>query len=63
MHGQKQTHKQTTQDNRYQPIPPKGASAIARGMGLLKQKRECKINSQRAQNLQKDSDNSVDCEH
>ena len=33
----KQTHKQTTQNNRYQPIPPQGTSDIARGMGLLKQ--------------------------
>ena len=39
----KQTDKQTTQDNRYQPIPPQGTSDIARGMGLLKQKRESKI--------------------
>ena len=35
--------KQTTQDNRYQPIPTQGTSDIARGMGLLKQNREDKI--------------------
>ena len=33
----------TTQGNIYQPIPPQGTSDIARGMGLLKQKREGKI--------------------
>ena len=37
----KQINRQT-QDNIYQPIPPQGTSDIARGMGLLKQKRECK---------------------
>ena len=25
-HGYRQTHKQTTQNNRYQPIPPQGTS-------------------------------------
>ena len=33
----RQTDNQTTQDNRYQPIPPQGTSDIARGMGLLNQ--------------------------
>ena len=34
------TYKQTTQDNRnrYQPIPLKGTSNIARDMGLLRKK-------------------------
>ena len=31
-------HTKTTQDNRYQPIPPQGTSDTARGMGLLKQR-------------------------
>ena len=39
MNTNKQTT-QTTQDNRYQPIPPQGTSDIARGIGLLIQKRE-----------------------
>ena len=53
-------NEQTTQDNRYQSIPPQGTSDIARGMGLLKtKKRRQKLNNQRAQ---KDSDKSVNCE-
>ena len=35
-HGHKQTDKQTTQDNIYQPIHPQGTNDIARGMGLIK---------------------------
>ena len=34
-HGHKEANKQTTQGNRYQPIPPQGISDIARGMGLM----------------------------
>ena len=41
--GHMDINKQTTQDKSYQPIPQEGTSYIARGMGLLKQKREGKI--------------------
>ena len=55
----KTTDKQATQDNIYQLIPPKGTS----DMGLLKQKRAlAKLNSQRDQNSQTDSNKSVNCE-
>ena len=43
----------TTQDNRYQSIPPQGTSDIVRGMDLLKQKKKAKLNSQRAQKFAK----------
>ena len=58
----KQTNKQTTQDNRYQSIPPQATIDIAIGLGLLKQKREGKKKLQSAQNSKKDSVNSANCE-
>ena len=34
------TNKQTTQDNRYQPISPQGTNDIARGVGLLRKRKQ-----------------------